>query len=320
MTVLPQNWMREIGTTGIVTSAVIAGGSPLGTMLGIYGYEVSSNDAVDFVGNLLSSPIRAIDTSNNYSDGESERRIGAAIAASGGMPPDFSVFTKVDARDGDFSGDRVRASLDESLDRLGLDTVPLLFLHDPDQHSFDLLTEPGGAVETLVALKAEGRVAHIGLASGQVHEASRYLELGVFEVVLNHSRYTLVDRSAGALFDQATAAGIGVINAAIYGGGILANPHGSTTYGYSAASRTVLQAVRAMDAVCARNGTDLATAALQFSLKDPRISATVVGFTKAARIDKLITAATTNLPEQVWEELNALVPSEEHWLDFDAVR
>ena len=95
---LPTNWIRRLGNTSVSTSAIIAGASPLGTMLSLYGYAVAEADAIDLVQQVLKSPIRAFDTSNAYSEGESERRIGVGIAAAGGVPEDFTVITKVDAR------------------------------------------------------------------------------------------------------------------------------------------------------------------------------------------------------------------------------
>src|SRR4051812_43997276 len=244
---LPTNWIRRLGNTSVSTSAIIAGASPLGTMLSLYGYAVAEADAIDLVQQVLKSPIRAFDTSNAYSEGESERRIGVGIAAAGAAPEDFTVITKVDARDGDYSGDRVRRSLAESQERLGLGVLPLLFLHDPEDHDFDMITQPGGAVDTLVALKDEGRVRHIGIAAGNVHVVSRYLDLGVFEVLLTHSRWTLVDRSADELIDQATAAGMAVLNAAIYGGGGLAHPTGAARESHNQGTQTLVDAVAALD-------------------------------------------------------------------------
>lgn len=196
-------WLRRLAGTGVTVSAVIAGGAPLGGMPKSFGYDVPENDAVDFVETLLTSPIRAIDTSNGYSDGRSEQRIGKAIARAGTKPEDFVVLTKVDARNGDYSGERVRASVRESKARLGLDSLPIVYLHDPEFHSFAELTARGGAVDALVELAKEGEIGHVGLAGGDVHEMSRYLDLGVFEVLLTHNRWTLVDRSASALIDQA---------------------------------------------------------------------------------------------------------------------
>jgi D-threo-aldose 1-dehydrogenase len=308
--------MRPLGSTGLTVSAVCAGGGPLGSMPENFGYEVGEGDAVRLVSELLGSPIRFIDTANGYSDGRSEDRIGKGIRLGGGMPADYLVATKVDALDGDYSGERVRRSVRESKERLGLDFLPLVHLHDPEFHDFAMLTAPGGAVDTLVALREAGEIGHIGVAGGAVGEMARYLDLGVFEVLLTHNRWTLVDRSAGALIDQAVAGGVAVINAAIYGGGILASPGTNIpNYGYRRADPAILAAIASMTELCARWGTQLPTVALQSSLRDRRISSTVVGFSKVSRIEPILDAATTPLPEEFWNELEALVPSAEHWLD-----
>jgi D-threo-aldose 1-dehydrogenase len=312
---MSRGWYRRIGRTPLLTSTIIAGASPLGSMPHLYGYDVSESAAVDFVRALLRSPIRAIDTSNNYSDGASERRIGEAIALAGGVPDDFAVITKVDRSGEDFSGDRVRESLRESLERLGVESVPLLFLHDPDAFDFGYMTAPGGAVDALVQLRDEGLAGAIGVATGDSRLLHRYLDLGVFDAILCHNRFTLVDRSADELFTRAVELGVGVLNAAIYGGGILARPRESTKYSYKPASRELLESIAAMDAVCAAAGIDLATAALQFSLRDARIDATVVGITSEARISSLIASAGVHIPDAVWDELESLVPPASTWLD-----
>src|SRR5664279_6543540 len=131
---MTRDWLRRIGRTPLFTSAIIAGASPLGSMPHLYGYDVSESGAVDFVLALLQSPIRAIDTSNNYSDGASERRIGKAIALAGGVPDDFLVMTKVDSAGGDFSGARVRESFRESMERLGAVSYTHLRAHETDSY------------------------------------------------------------------------------------------------------------------------------------------------------------------------------------------
>lgn len=310
-------WMRPLGGTGLTVSAVTAGGSPLGSMPRLYGREVSSDEGVATVRAVLDSPIRCLDTSNGYSDGESERRVGEALALVGGPPADFLVVTKTDARDRDYSGDRVRASVEESRSRLGLDTLPLVHLHDPEYFDFADITRPGGAVDALVALKESGRVGSIGIAGGQVQEIARYVDLGVFDVLLIHNRWTLLDRSAGALLDEAVARGMGIFNAAVYGGGILAQRpgQGPTTYGYRAAPREVLDAIQGMRQACADHGTDLTTAALQFSLRDDRFASTVIGMSRPERVEATLAAATHPVPDELWAELEALLPPERVWLD-----
>ena len=312
---MSRDWYRQIGGTSLSTSAIIAGASPLASMPHLYGYDVSESAAVDFVLALLRSPIRAIDTSNNYGDGASERRIGKAIALAGGTPDDFSIITKVDAAGGDFSGPRVRESFRESLERLGVEKVPLLFLHDPDAFDFGFMASPGGAVDALVQLREEGLADAIGVATGNTPLLHRYLDLGVFDVILSHNRFTLVDRSADELFTRAVELGVGVLNAAVYGGGILARPGESTKYSYRPASRELLETIAGMNKVCRKYGIDLATAALQFSLRDPRIDATVVGITSEGRISSLLASAGLRIPDGVWEELERLVPPATSWLD-----
>jgi D-threo-aldose 1-dehydrogenase len=309
-------WVRTLGSTGLQVTAVCVGGGPLGSMPEAFGYDVPRDEAVSLVEAVLASPIRVLDTSNGYSNGESERRIGLGIARFGGLPPDVLVVTKVDPRDGDFSGRRVRESVRESRERLDIDTLPLVHLHDPEFYDWDDLTSPGGAVDTLVRLREEGIITHIGVAGGDTGVLSRYLDLGVFEAVLVHNRLTVVDRSAEELVERAAAQGLGVINAAVYGGGILANPWGgSTQYGYREASPATLEAVRGMAELCRRWGTDLATAALQFSLRDPRVHVTVVGISKRRRLDGLLEAAGVELGREFWDELETLVPGAENWLD-----
>jgi D-threo-aldose 1-dehydrogenase len=312
---MPRGWHRRIGRTPLFTSTIIAGASPLGSMPDLYGYDVSESAGVDFVLSLLRSPIRAIDTSNNYGDGTSERRIGKAIALAGGVPDDFLVITKVDRAGDDFSGNRVRESFRESLERLGVERVPLLFLHDPDAFEFGYMASAGGAVDALVQIRDEGLADAIGVATGDTRLLHRYLDLGLFDVILSHNRFTLVDRSADELLTRAVELGVGVLNAAVYGGGILARPGTSTKYSYKPASRELLEAIAAMDAVCARSGIALATAALQFSLRDPRVDATVVGITSESRISSLIASAGQHIPDAVWDELEHLVPPASTWLD-----
>lgn len=316
------DWMRPLGRTGITVSAVCAGGSPLGSMPALYGRDVSRDEGIATVRALLDSPIRTIDTSNGYSDGESERRIGAALAQVGGKPADVVVITKVDADGRDYSGDRVRASVAESMQRLGLDHLPLVHLHDPEAFEFAELTAPGGAVDALVSLRESGVVGSIGLAGGRVQEMARYLALGVFDVLLVHNRWTLLDRSAADLLAEAERRGMGLINAAVYGGGILAGGGsggsggtGPARYGYRPAPPEILQAVDAMRRVCERHGTDLRTAALQFSLRDPRFATTVVGMSRPERVAATVSAAQQELPEAIWEELEALLPPSRVWLD-----
>ena len=304
-------WIRPLGATGLAVSAVCAGGSPLGA-------TARPDDGVATARAVLGSPITFLDTANGYGDGESERRIGRAIAEAGGLPTGVVVATKVDARGRDYSGARVVASLRESRERLGLDSLPLVHLHDPEYFGFEEITAPGGALDTLVRLRDAGEIGALGLAGGRVQEMARYLALDEFAVLLTHNRWTLVDRSAGPLLADAEARGVAVLNAAVYGGGLLASgdaPLDGAHYGYRPAPPEVLAAVAEQRRICAAHGTDLATAALQHSLRDPRFASTVVGMSRPERVDQTLEAAARPLPDDLWDELEATLPPEHAWLD-----
>jgi D-threo-aldose 1-dehydrogenase len=308
-------WIRPFGGTGIDVSAVCMGGSQLGSRPEIFGREVLEEAAVSLVRQVFDSPIRFLDTSNGYSDGRSESRIGRAVREHGGLPADFVISTKVDPKNGDYSGARVRASVQESGDRLGIGRLPIVFLHNPEFYEFERLTEPGGAVDTLVELRNAEEIGHIGVAGGDTREIFRYVDLGVFEAVLVHNRWTLVDRSAGPLFERANRDGLAVLNAAVFGGGLLTDTGGKGRYAYRPAPEAVVAAARRMAEVCTAWGTDLATAALRFSLRNPRIASTVAGFTTPTTLAHTLDALDADLEEAFWEEIESLAPPPEYWLD-----
>jgi len=312
--------MTSLGSTGLAVSPLCVGTSPLASMPGLYGYAVSEQRAVDTVNAVLDSgTITFLDTSNGYgTDGSAEKRIGLALRGRGGLPRGVVLATKVDPdpRTGDFSGARVRASLEESLERLGLPKVQLLHLHDPERIPFEEATAPGGPVETLAALQKEGLADHLGVAGGPVGLMQRFLDTGVFEVVLTHNRYTLLDRSADALFRDAHQRGIGVLNAAPYGGGMLVKgPETQAKYAYGERDDRIAAAAVKMRNACAHAGVPLAAAALQFSLKAPFVDSTVVGVSSPARVAETLELARVKIPESLWDELESLVPSPSLWLD-----
>ncbi len=305
---------------GLDVTPLCVGTSPLASMPNLYGYEVSEDRAIATIDAVLDSgAINFIDTSNGYGhDGSAERRIGAALRRRGGLPPSVVLATKVDPdpSTGDFSGRRVLASFAESLSRLGLSRIQLLHLHDPERISFASATAPGGPVEALVSLKREGLVDHLGVAGGPVALMQQYLDTGVFSVLLTHNRYTLLDRSAEGLFRAAHARGIGVLNAAPYGGGMLVKgPERQPKYAYGERDGTVAKAAAAMRAAAERAGVPLAAAALQYSLRAPFVDSTVVGVSDPARVAETLSLAQAPIPPSLWEELESLTPPPSLWLD-----
>lgn len=258
---------------------------------------------------ILTSSFLQADTSNNYSDGASETILGQAIRRLGGLPAGHVVFSKGDQDPvtGAFTGDRMRRSFEESMERLGLETLPLYQLHDPYTISVSDAMAPGGAVEVLTRLRDQGLIGAIGIAAGTRHLVEEYVRTDAFDVVLTHNRYTVVDRSAEEILRLATERGMTVFNAAPFGAGILAGDNfRGQTYGYSEPSSEFLAHVNAFRALCAEWGIEPATAALHFSLREPRIHTTVVGINSTERLTELEGHVAASIDDGFWEALDAL--------------
>jgi D-threo-aldose 1-dehydrogenase len=301
---------RPFGKTGLSVTPICIGTSALGSFPAQYGYEVSPERAAATLRRVLEGPVNFVDTSNEYGNGESERRIGRVLAELGGVPAGVVLATKVDPLPGsrDFSGSRVRASVSESLQRLGLDHLQVVYLHDPEKITFTEATAPGGAVDALIQLREEGVIKYLGVAGGPIDLMRQYLATGVFETVISHNRYTLVDQSAEPLLNDAVQRGIAFVNAAPYGGGMLVKgPDLVPKYCYQPANADTLDRVRKMQQICESYAVPLAAAALQFSLRESRIVSTIVGITEPDRVEQTLRLADWPIPDKLWEDLNPLI-------------
>jgi D-threo-aldose 1-dehydrogenase len=298
-----------LGSTGLSVSPLCIGCAPLGDMPETFGYGVEEERAMRTLEAVLESPINFLDTAASYGDGESERRIGEVLKGRGGLPDGVVLATKADRdlQTGDFSGEQMRRSVERSLKLLGLDRLQLVYLHDPEHESFERLTAPGGAVEVLRDLVDEGVIEHLGVAGGPIDLEIRYVETGLFEAVITHNRYTLVNRNAEPLLDLAAERGVALLNAAPYGSGILAKgPDAYARYEYSEAPAEMVDRVRAMQKACEEFGVPLAAAALQFSMRDPRVASTIVGMTRPERVEQTLELSAEPVPEELWERLDRL--------------
>jgi D-threo-aldose 1-dehydrogenase len=308
LTVPDPTELRPFGSTRLQVTPICIGCAPLGNMPETFAYSVTEEDARATIHAFFASPINFLDTSAAYGDGESERRIGLVIRELGAVPSGFVVATKAD-RDLttlDFSGEQMRRSVDRSLRLLGLDHLDVCYLHDPEHVTFEEIVKPDGALDSLRRLVEERVIRHLGLAGGPIDLMMRYVELGCFDAVITHNRYTLLNRDADPLLGQASRRGMAVINAAPYGSGLLAKgPSAYPRYMYGPAPADYLRRARQLEEICTRYGIPLAALALQFSLRDPRITSTIVGMSRPERLAQTIGLARTPIPEAIWDEVSA---------------
>ena len=310
---------RPLGSTVLSVSPVCVGCAPLGNMPETFDYGVGEERARETLRAVFESPINFLDTAASYGDGESERRIGKVLKEMGGLPEGVVLATKAD-RDlttGDFSGEQMRRSVERSLRLLGVDNLQLVYLHDPEyldesvREPFEYMMADGGPVEVLTNLKEEGVIQHLGIAGGPIDLMIRFVETDLFEAVITHNRYTLVNRSADPLFDIAAEHGVAALNAAPYGSGILAKgPDAYARYEYQEAPKEMVEQVRAMQEACLEYDVPLAAAALQFSMRDPRIVSTIVGMTRPERVKNTLDLAVHPIPEELWSRLDTLASPE----------
>lgn len=300
----------QVGTSGVSVPRIGFGATALADMPDTYGYSVGEERALATINAILDQPDGFIDTSRNYGLGRSEALIGRVVRERGGWPQGRILSTKLD-RDMEslrFDAAQARRSLEQSLAALGVDSVDILHLHDPEYAS-DLrdVTGRGGALDALMRMKEEGLACAVGLAAGRVDIMMPILRDWDFDALITHSRFTLVNRNAEPMLELAAARGIAVFNAAPYASGALAKGAASQPrYVYQVASEEVLRPVRAVEAVCARHGIPLGAAALQFSLKDPRIAATICGVSRPERVAETLAWADWPIPPAAWSELLAL--------------
>jgi D-threo-aldose 1-dehydrogenase len=299
-----------LGRTNLFVSRLCFGLGPIGNMPETYGYSVEPERARETVRAVLDSPVNFLDTSRNYGFGRSEERIGEVIRERGGLPEGFVISSKLD-RDMEtskFDGARTRRSLEESLKTLHVDHIQLLHLHDPEYaSSLSDVTGPKGALAELFRMKEEGLAQAVGLAAGRVDIMMPLLRDWDFDALVTHNRFTLVNRNAEAMLDYAQERGIAVLNAAPYSGGVLAKGTAShKRYVYQDALPEMLAPIAKIEQVCARHGIPPGAAALQFSMRDQRVTSTICGISKPERIKQTLDWARYPIPQAAWDELIAL--------------
>jgi D-threo-aldose 1-dehydrogenase len=304
----------RLGRNGLRVSRYGLGTAPLG----IFPELVDEEAARDCLDRGLGLGIRYFDSAPFYGAGLAERRLGGFLAEHPrpGLGQDrLVVSTKVGRRVEhpdrhgvgattvfDFSRDGIRRELDESMRRLRVDHLDLVYIHDPDEHWAEAIDQ---AWPVLAELRDDGVITSVGAGMNQVAMLSRFVRETTMDVVLLANRYTLLEQSsAGALLAECRDRDVSVVLGGIFNSGILVT--GTTagaTYEYQQAPPQVLERVAHLEAVCGRHGVPLAAAAVQFAAAHPAVATVLLGAKSALEIEQGLRWAVHPIPRALWTDL-----------------
>ncbi|MEU8946032.1 aldo/keto reductase [Streptomyces sp. NPDC048489] len=302
----------ELGSSGVRVTALGLGTAQLGDL-----YEaVTQDDATAIVDAAWDAGIRYFDTAPHYGLGLAETRLGHALRS---RPRDRYVLgSKVGrligpgadgepTRHWDFTETGVRRSIEESLERLGLDRLDIALLHDPRERLADAL---GTGLPALVRLRDEGVVGAIGVGTGDLTALAAFATRGELDAIMIAGRYTLLEQPALAqVVPAARAAGISVLNAGVFNSGMLAQdrPAPDAHYEYGAVPAQMLERARRLADLASAAGTTLPRAALAYAARDPLVASVVVGADTAEQVLANVRMAQEPRPlDGLWRELVAL--------------
>jgi D-threo-aldose 1-dehydrogenase len=300
------------------------GSAPLGNMFA----PVAEAEADATVQRALDLGMRLFDTAPLYGFGIAEQRMGRVLAR---QPRDSFVLStkvgrllRVDAPPDpdyfhagepqfkdtppvnplyDYSRDGVLRSVEESLQRLGLDRIDILFIHDPDKHFAEVMA---GAYPALDQLRSEGVVSAIGAGMNQTEMLASFAREGDFDCFLVAGRYTLLDQSALAeLLPLCVKKRIAVVIGGVYNSGILADPRVGATFNYRPAVAERVHKAQRIQTVCERHGVPIKAAALQFPFGHPVVASVLNGARAAAELDENAHLFAHPIPADLWHELKA---------------
>ncbi|MFC4498008.1 MULTISPECIES: aldo/keto reductase [Streptomyces] len=311
----------RLGNTAVPVTRLGFGAAAIGSLF----RPVSDEDAAGALQAAWDAGIRTFDTAPHYGIGLSERRLGAALR---GRPRDtYTVSTKVgrllvpnDGVEGDdlangfavpathrrvwdFTADGVLRSLEASLERLGLDRVDVVLLHDPDDHVDQALREAYPALERL---RDEGVVGAIGVGMNQCAVPARFLRETDIDVVLLAGRYTLLEQEGlEELLPEAAARGRSVLIGGAFNSGLLIDPKPGVTYNYAPVPEPVLDRALRLKAVTERHGVPLRAAALAFPSGHPAVAGVLTGVRSAEEVRDAVDQIGRPIPAALWDDLRA---------------
>jgi D-threo-aldose 1-dehydrogenase len=312
---------RRLGRTGVQVTELGFGAAPIGNLYA----EVDEAVALRAVDAAWDAGVRFFDTAPHYGLGLSERRLGKALAS---RPRDeYVVSTKVGrllepnpapagsdlpvgrfavpddlTRRRDYSADGVRRSLESSLQRLGLDRVDVVLVHDPEDHLPQTVAE---TLPALAALRDEGVIGAVGVGMNQWQAPLDLVRRADVDAVMLAGRWTLLDRSGEPLLAECAARGVSVISAGPFNSGLLACAEvpDDATFDYAPVPRATLARARELAGVAARHGAELPQAALQFPLRHEAVASVLTGLRTAAEVTAAASRLARPVPPHLWADL-----------------
>ncbi|HLZ08113.1 MAG TPA: aldo/keto reductase, partial [Chloroflexota bacterium] len=267
--------------------------------------------AVQTVWAAIEAGVSLIDTAPLYQHFASERLVGRALRERPDLAAKVTVETKVGhlPEPFDFSYDMAMTCIEGSFERLGLPTLPLVYIHDAPASAFDQVMAPDGILAALRKLQGQGLVGHIGIATNNPDQNAVYIESGEFEMAVVPEALSLLNlRITERILPAAEKFGTGLVIATPLEKGLLATgPKGWTNHPRRNFSPEVLAQVGTMEEVCARHRVSLAAAALQFLTRHTAVAASIPGANVPSEAQANARAAREVIPDALWEELMPLV-------------
>jgi len=287
--------------------------------------ETTEQEADGAVQAAWEAGIRYFDTAPHYGIGTSERRLGQRLAEH--PREEYLVSTKVgrlllpgpgtgddmaDAfavpddhvRQWDYSETGVRRSHQESLERLGLDRVDILFAHDPEEGPTEQAFAEG--LPALARLREEGLVRAVGVGSKDADVLTRAVRTGLIDLVMLSGRYTLLEQhAADELLEACVEHGVGIIAVSVFNSGLLAQHQvpENATYEYAQAPASMLARARELAGIAERHDVSLPDLAVQFPLRHPAVRSVVLGMRTAAQVRSNADRMGVEIPAAAWEDV-----------------
>lgn len=278
---------NELGSTGLSVSELSFGASSLG---GVF-HEIDETEAVEAVHRALEAGINYIDVSPAYGATRAEKVLGRALK---GVPRDrYYLSTKVGKYTNpgsygsdtfDYSAGRIRRSIQESMERVGVDYIDIVYLHDFDYedqvHADSAITE---GYQTLKELKEEGKIGHVGAGIYAMDLWKRFLLETDPDVLLVHNHLCLNDMRLLELLPLARSKGVGIVNGSPFGSGLLTDRGAPDWHPVTKEQRLLFS--RAAE-LCQERGTSLAKLALQFSSQHREVPTTLFSTARVSSVDR----------------------------------